>query len=195
MVNYQREIFRMDHECSGLQAQRVEPNRFLSGLADEYTGKAKRKRLFFALSRSNTLPKTVCVDPAGIRYVLNSLFDYALAKADSKGRVGVHVTCEEFGGGRKKMVFLLVYSSLDEDAVVTGGLFDASGSEKSYRDMSEEELQLSLIRRYAQLLGGALCLEGPTDLTRRLSFSLPVDVPEDAGVKPVKEERESIAWL
>ncbi|QHI70728.1 PAS domain S-box protein [Tichowtungia aerotolerans] len=184
MLNYQQELFQLENGGIHLQPEPFVLNTFLTGLTDEFTEKAKERRLFFALSRSSSLPPTVCIDPAGIRQVLDSLFDHALEKTDGKGRVGLHVTCENLDEHHKKMEFLLVYSSLDQDAAVTGGLFDSNSEEKPTREMNEEELRLSLTRRYAELLGGTLCLQEPSELTKRLSFSLPVEFREESETAP-----------
>ena len=180
---YQQELFSLENEGVHLLPQSLVLNVFLTELTNEFTEKANTKHLFFALSRSNSLPESVSVDPDGIRRVLDALFDHALEKTSGKGRVGLHVTCQD-SAGRQQMVFLLVYSSMDQDAVMTGGLFDASGPEKSSREMTEEELRLSLTRRYAELMGGALCLQEPSELTKRLSFSLPIEVVEKAEAEP-----------
>lgn len=199
IVHYQQEIFRMDHDGVAQNPQPVELNRFLADLTDEYTEMAQKKKLFFALSRSNNLPQTIGVDPAGVHRVLDSLFNYALEKAKSKDRMGVHVAVEEAGEGRQRLVFLLVFSSLNQDAVITGGMFDEAEYEKSCRDMSEEEMQLFLTRRYAQMMGGSLCLQMPTELSKRLNFSLPIDIEdvdepeEEADAKT--REKDEIAWL
>ena len=201
IIHYQQEVFRMDHEGIGQDPQPVELNRFLTGMTDDYTGKAGRKQLFFALSRANDLPHTACVDPTGIHRVLDSLFDYALERAGRKDRMGIHVTCESVGEGRRMLVFLLVFSSLEGSVVVTSGLFDPDGCDKAGRDMSDEELELALTCRYATMMGGRLCLQASSAPVKRLSFSVPIDLePAPAAERSVDsaaeaEEEKEIAWL
>jgi len=187
ILDYQKELFRLENGGVKNTPESVDFIALLTSLVDEYTEKANEKRLFFALSRSDNLPVSVRVDPAGLRRVLDALVDHALKKTPGKGRVGLHVACEKREEGSSRIVFLLVYSSLDQDAVVTGGLFDSGGCQKSVREMNAEELPLSLTRHYAELLGGSLCLQEPSELTKRLSFSLPVVCEPDRELPEAPE--------
>lgn len=180
LVGYQQELFRMEHGGVNAVCEAVDLNAFLMAITDEFTEASHRHRLFFALSRSDNLPARAWVAPAGIRRVIDSLLRYALKKTASKGRIGVHVTREQVDAACEQMVFLLVFSSLEDDALITGGVLRPEGEPRAGREMSNDELELALTRRYAELLGGSLALQGPSELTQRLRFSVPLEVSLDA---------------
>ncbi len=174
ILSYRRELVRLEDGTVRAEPEWFDLNEFLTGLTGEFTEQSEAKQLFFASSCKGDLSGRFRADLAKVRLVLSTLFNHTLAKT-SAGQVGLHTICESFGDGRKKIAFLLMYSGLDQDSAATGVLLNSTGADKSCGDMSGEELQLDLIRRQAQMLGGEFHLENPSERRQVLSFVLPVE--------------------
>ena len=183
---YRRELACLENGAICVEPGWFDFNTFLTGIADDFAERAEAKGLFFTFSRKGNLSGNICTDQAKVSLVLRVLFNHALART-SKGLVGLHTICEILDKGRKQIRFLLMYSGMEQDAVLTAGLFDPTGTRKLCREMCEEELQLDLICRKAQLLGGGLYLEHPSERKPVLHFVLPVEQEPD----PVAEEAAS----
>lgn len=176
VLNYHVERIHLENGVIRFRPGPFELGAFLKELTGEFTEKAEEKRLFFAFSRAGDFPGKIRSDRQRIRQILEGLFDHALG-CTATGQLGLHSICEELESGEKRLVFQLMYSGLECDAAVMGGLFE-NAKEKPCREMSEDEFQIDLMRRHAQQLGGGLYLESRSH-KHLLSLVLPVE--QEAG--------------
>ncbi len=174
ILNYRLEITHLEDGVIHVQPESFDLNTFLAGLTGEFREKAEARQIFFGFSHAGDFSGSVCADQTKVRRILYTLLNHALEHSSGR-QMGLHTICEELEEGRKKIVFLLMYSGLGKDLAVTGGLFDPSGRNKSFSDMGKEEFRLDLARRYAQLLGGGLYLKNRSEQKQMLSFVLPVE--------------------
>lgn len=180
ILAYRQELTRMEEGSVCPEAEWFDLNAFLSQLVGGFTEQSEAGKVFFAFSREGDLTGLFFADREKVERVLNALFGQVL-EGMSKGQVGLHAVCEEFGARRRMISFLMMRNRGSQDPALPERILDPAGCDSDGSDRNEERWQFDLACRTARLLGGDVTLENRSDRQQLYRFTLPMDYKAVAG--------------
>ena len=189
ILAYRRELVLLEDGTVHAEPEWFDLNNFLEEITEEFNAQAEARRLFFAFSRKGDFFAKCRADHGKIRQVLNAFYHRAVERT-SKGQIGLHTACEPAGETHSQISFLLVYNGLEEDSALTNALSDSNEPAKSCSELSGDQLQLDLLCRQVQLLGGFLKIENPSGRRPLLRFEIPME--QDPDTQSATDEKAAI---
>lgn len=195
VVDYILEFARLDIGQTMLHCEQFAPLKLVEQVLSMLRSRARFQGVTVELEHVGALPETIESDPDRVRQVLVGLVGLAVTHARTP-RVSLTLSMMQLAeDAEPRLGFLLRNTGIRLCASEFDEAFAAyaAADPRRTRQESSVPLELSVLRQFAQLLGGELEIRDTTELGAELLFSVPTGDLQGVSFSPIREEDPAVA--